>query len=200
MPSTLLVVFLMMTGGMLGAAVGVRWLASFSDERLHTAVRTLLVFVGVLLIIEAALPWTSSGVPVGPMGQGMVALCAGPFIGAVSALLGVAGGELIIPTLVLFFGADQDGGYDQFAHQHPDHSGWPCQAPREGCVPGHVRGTALGCADGPGNGGGKCSGWSVGYLRASQRGQGVAGCRADRVGAAPLQDTDVERAIDIVGA
>ena len=69
MPSTLLVVFLMMTGGMLGAAVGVRWLASFSDERLHTAVRTLLVFIGVLLIIEAAPPGLRVGFRLVPWGR-----------------------------------------------------------------------------------------------------------------------------------
>lgn len=36
--------------------------------------------------------------------MGLIAACAGIGIGAVSTRLGVAGGELIIPTLVLAFG------------------------------------------------------------------------------------------------
>ena len=36
----------------------------------------------------------------------LVILIAGFIIGVVAALLGVAGGELLIPTLVLLFGAD----------------------------------------------------------------------------------------------
>jgi len=49
-------------------------------------------------------PWVSRGLPVGVVGQVLVASLAGLGIGTVSTLLGVAGGELIIPTLVLAFG------------------------------------------------------------------------------------------------
>jgi uncharacterized membrane protein YfcA len=94
----------MMVGGMAGAALGARWLAHISDERLHAAVRTLLVSIGVLLIVESAAPGTSAGVAGGPILQGALAALAGVIIGAVSTILGVAGGELIIPTLVLLFG------------------------------------------------------------------------------------------------
>lgn len=101
---TALLIVCMMAGGMLGAALGARWLASVSDERLYAGVRFLLVVIGVLLIIEAATPWTSSGLPLGSVAQGAMAFIAGLLIGAVSTLLGVAGGEMIIPTLVLVFG------------------------------------------------------------------------------------------------
>jgi uncharacterized membrane protein YfcA len=94
----------MIAGGMAGAALGARWLARVSDERLHAAIRALLVGIGVLLIIEAVTPWVSRGLPLDAIGQAIAASVAGLGIGAVSTLLGVAGGELIIPTLVLAFG------------------------------------------------------------------------------------------------
>jgi len=94
----------MAAGGMIGAGFGARWLARVTDERLHTAVRALLIGIGGLLIAEAVTPWISRGLPVSVVGQAVAASLAGLGIGAVSTLLGVAGGELIIPTLVLAFG------------------------------------------------------------------------------------------------
>jgi uncharacterized protein len=94
----------MMVGGMIGAAIGSRWLARVSDARLHAAVRMLLITIGALLIVESLGSWTSPGLPFGAVALGLIAACAGIGIGAVSTLLGVAGGELIIPTLVLAFG------------------------------------------------------------------------------------------------
>ena len=94
----------MIAGGMSGAGVGARWLARVSDARLHAAVRALLIGIGGLLIAEAVTPWASRGLPLGAVGQAVAASLAGLGIGAVSTLLGVAGGELIIPTLVLAFG------------------------------------------------------------------------------------------------
>lgn len=94
----------MMAGGMLGAAIGSRWLAKISDTRLHAAVRTLLVAIGILLIAEGLGSWASPGLPLGEVALYLIAFVAGLGIGAVSTLLGVAGGELIIPTLVLGFG------------------------------------------------------------------------------------------------
>lgn len=94
----------MMAGGMLGAETGSRWLARTSERALHAAVRTLVVGIGVLLMVESVTPWESPGLPVGPATRAVTALTAGIPIGIVSTLLGVAGGELIIPTLVLALG------------------------------------------------------------------------------------------------
>ena len=94
----------MVAGGVIGAGFGARWLARVSDQRLHTAVRALLIGIGCLLIAEVVTPWASRGLPVSVVGQAVFASLAGLGIGAVSTLLGVAGGELIIPTLVLAFG------------------------------------------------------------------------------------------------
>ena len=94
----------MTVAGMVGAGFGARWLARVSDERLHTAVRMLLVGIGALLIIEGVTLWEWHGLPFGVVGRSFTAVLVGLGIGTVSTLLGVAGGELIIPTLVLAFG------------------------------------------------------------------------------------------------
>lgn len=60
----------------------------------------------MLLIAEGSLPWQAGGVPWGLGGRLPLAAVVGVGIGLVSSLLGVAGGELIIPTFVFLFGAD----------------------------------------------------------------------------------------------
>jgi uncharacterized membrane protein YfcA len=104
LPSAVPVAVAMMVGGMIGAAVSSRWLTRVSDVRLHSAVRVLLISIGALLVVESLGSWTSNGLPFGPSALAIIAACFGVGIGAVSTLLGVAGGELIIPTLVLGFG------------------------------------------------------------------------------------------------
>ena len=56
------------------------------------------------MIVESLASWASAALPLGEAGRAIVAAGAGIGIGAVSTLLGVAGGELIIPTLVHAFG------------------------------------------------------------------------------------------------
>jgi uncharacterized membrane protein YfcA len=104
LPSAVPVAVARMVGGMIGAAAGSRWLARVSDARLHAAVRALLVAIGALLIVESIGSWGSTGLAISGAAQSLAAAGAGVGIGAVSTLLGAAGGELIIPTLVLGFG------------------------------------------------------------------------------------------------
>lgn len=93
----------MMLGGVVGAAIASRWLARVSERRLHAAIRALLMGIGALLIIESATAWESDGLPFDTAGRAAVGSAVGVGIGMVSTLLGVAGGELIIPALVLLF-------------------------------------------------------------------------------------------------
>jgi uncharacterized membrane protein YfcA len=79
-----------------------------SEVLLERFILVLLVGIGTALVVEAFLPQEVSGFL--PEGSSLllrlaVAVVLGVLIGLVSSLLGVAGGELIIPTLVFVFGA-----------------------------------------------------------------------------------------------
>jgi uncharacterized membrane protein YfcA len=94
-------------GGIVGAGWSARLLPRLSDHRLEHLIAWLLAGIGVLLIVEALLP----GQPTVLLSRNPATLIVsgvalGLVIGAVAALLGVAGGELLIPTLMLVYGAD----------------------------------------------------------------------------------------------
>lgn len=98
------VVLNLLAGSLLGAWLGAGWATRLRSETLHRVIAALLV------VIAAVLPTghgTASGAPLvaGPA-QAAAGVAAGFGIGVVASLLGVAGGELLIPTLVLLFGAD----------------------------------------------------------------------------------------------
>lgn len=96
----------LVVGGVAGAYLGASWLIGASSVLLLRGVRGLLGLIGVLLLVEAFVPWRPVGLVAAPLAQAFTGLVAGTLIGAVSSLLGVAGGELIIPTLVFAFGVD----------------------------------------------------------------------------------------------
>lgn len=74
------------------------------SETLYRVISVLLVAIAVVLVLGHG---TSAGQPLLTGSQQIVAgISAGFVIGIVASLLGVAGRELLIPTLVLLFGAD----------------------------------------------------------------------------------------------
>ncbi len=94
----------MIVGAAVGAFVGPALAGRLSNAWLNRVILVLLVAIGAALIVEAFLPEaTSSLVP--PDLWPVAALGLGLGIGLVSSLLGVAGGELIIPSFVFAFGA-----------------------------------------------------------------------------------------------
>jgi uncharacterized protein len=102
------VVFAMIAGAVCAAFVGVALVHRIAEHMLERFILVLLVGIGTALIVEAFLPGGVSALL--PKGTSLplhlcVAVVFGLFIGLVSSLLGVAGGELIIPTLVFVFGA-----------------------------------------------------------------------------------------------
>jgi uncharacterized protein len=98
----------MIAGAVSAAFVGVALVHRISEVLLERFILVLLVGIGTALVVEAFLPQEVSGfLPEGssPLLRLAVAVVLGVLIGLVSSLLGVAGGELIIPTLVFVFGA-----------------------------------------------------------------------------------------------
>ena len=93
-------------GATVAAFVGAGWLHRLSDRWLSQAVLGLLVVLGVALIFEGLIE--DAGTALIPDGTATRVACGfalGLGIGFVSSLLGVAGGEVIIPTLVFGFAA-----------------------------------------------------------------------------------------------
>ena len=77
-----------------------------SEHLLERIILVFLVVIGSALIVEAFLPQDVPGLlPDALPVRVVAAVLFGLGIGLVSSLLGVAGGELIIPTLVFAFGA-----------------------------------------------------------------------------------------------
>ena len=64
----------------------------------------LLVLIAVLLFVTHFFAVEPLNVPAGP--RTVLGIAAGVIIGVVAALMGVAGGDLIIPTIVLLYGTD----------------------------------------------------------------------------------------------
>lgn len=98
----------MMAGAVSAAFVGAALVHRISERLLERFILVLLVGIGVALVGEAFLPQEVSSFLPGdssPLVRLVVAAVFGLFIGLVSSLLRVAGGELIIPTLVFVFGA-----------------------------------------------------------------------------------------------
>jgi uncharacterized membrane protein YfcA len=95
---------------MSGAAVAAAWVGvglvhRVSEERLRRCIFVLLLALGLALFVEAFVPLRPGGLD-SASGKLALGLVSGIGIGLVSSALGVAGGELIIPTLVFGVGAD----------------------------------------------------------------------------------------------
>jgi uncharacterized protein len=99
------VVLNLLAGSLLGAWCGASWATRLHSRILYRLIAGLLVGIAVVLALGHS--WVSSNAPAltGVLLWVSGAL-AGFAIGAIASLLGVAGGELLIPTIVLLFGID----------------------------------------------------------------------------------------------
>lgn len=92
-------------GSLLGAWWGASWATRAHPRTLYRVIAALLMLIAVALLVHHWLP-TGGTALVSGHGQIAAGLVAGFGIGVVASLLGVAGGELLIPTIVLLFAAD----------------------------------------------------------------------------------------------
>ena len=90
---------------MIAALFGAALFHRLSDQVIERMILILLLIIGCALVVESFLPTVSAAllpavvwIPAG--------ILFGLGIGIVSSLLGVAGGEVIIPTLIFAYGAD----------------------------------------------------------------------------------------------
>jgi uncharacterized protein len=96
-----------LAGGIVAAWFGVSLLSRIPKTRIMGVIAVLLLGVTALLAAETMISgasWTLLGHE--SAWRAPAAVVAGLLVGAISSLLGVAGGEFIIPILIFVFGAD----------------------------------------------------------------------------------------------
>lgn len=93
-------------GSMAGAYSAPGLLRRMSDHQLERLLALLLITIAVILLVEAFVPLVPLGL-LAPTGAGgfLAGAALGIGVGIVASALGVAGGELLIPTLILVYGA-----------------------------------------------------------------------------------------------
>ncbi len=94
----------LLAGSLIGAWLGATWATRMQSKTLYRVLAVLLVGIAVTLVATHLGDLRPSGIT-GPM-QVTAAVIAGAGIGVVAALMGVAGGELLIPAIVLLYGID----------------------------------------------------------------------------------------------
>lgn len=98
------VVLNLLAGSLIGAWFGAGWATHLASRTFFRLIAVLLVLIA-LVLVTLHHP-TAAAPPLTGLPQLAVGVAAGVVIGIVAAMLGVAGGELLIPTLVLLFGVD----------------------------------------------------------------------------------------------
>lgn len=94
----------LLSGSLIGAWFGASWATRMKSRTLYQTLAVMLVLIAAVLIFghqtEVDHPLLTG------TAQAIAGVAAGFGIGVVAAIMGVAGGELLIPTLVILFGLD----------------------------------------------------------------------------------------------
>jgi uncharacterized protein len=97
----------LLVGGIVAAWLGAGYLKHIPKARMMGVIATLLLTTAALLAIETMISGTAWSLLAADSSWRLpVAVLAGLVVGAISSLLGVAGGEFLIPILIFLFGAD----------------------------------------------------------------------------------------------
>lgn len=94
----------LLAGSLVGAWIGAAWAVRMRTATLYRVIALLLVGIAGVLAAEEA--GTVHPLELDTTPRVIAGVAAGVGIGIVAAVMGVAGGELLIPTLVLLYGVD----------------------------------------------------------------------------------------------
>lgn len=94
----------LLAGSLLGAWAGATWATRMRSATLYRVLAIVLIVIAAALVATHLGQVHSLALPVA--WRVVAGLVAGFLIGVVAALMGVAGGELLIPTIVLLFAVD----------------------------------------------------------------------------------------------
>ncbi|MDI3402579.1 sulfite exporter TauE/SafE family protein [Streptomyces cavernicola] len=94
----------LLAGSLLGAWAGASWAVRMRSSTLYRVLAVLMVLMAAALVLTHTTTLAALALPL--WAQVPAGAAAGFGIGVVAAIMGVAGGELLIPTIVLLFGED----------------------------------------------------------------------------------------------
>ncbi|MDQ6657633.1 MAG: sulfite exporter TauE/SafE family protein [Actinomycetota bacterium] len=94
----------LLAGSLLGAWIGATWATKLRSATLYKVLAVLLVLIAAALASTHLAQLGSLQLDVLP--RSIFGVIAGTGVGVVAALMGVAGGELLIPTIVLLYAVD----------------------------------------------------------------------------------------------
>ncbi|MFF5635521.1 TSUP family transporter [Streptomyces sp. NPDC012825] len=98
------VVVNLLAGSLLGAWAGAAWAVRMGSSALYKVLAALMVLMAAALVLTHTTTVDPLAMPL--WAQVPCGVVAGFGIGVVAAIMGVAGGELLIPTIALLFGED----------------------------------------------------------------------------------------------
>lgn len=99
-----LIMAMMLPASLAGAWFGAGWAMQLSTRALYQVIAILLLLIGLLLWFEPA--QQAHQLIESQNWQWLLGALSGFVIGVIASVLGVAGGEFFIPTLILLFGVD----------------------------------------------------------------------------------------------
>lgn len=97
------VIITLLSGSIAGAWYGAGWCTKIHSKTLYKVIAMLLVFIAGILLVGHD---TSYQLSLNGWALVLTGSMVGFGIGVVASLLGVAGGELLIPTIIILFGID----------------------------------------------------------------------------------------------
>lgn len=94
----------LLAGSLIGACAGATWAVRMRSSTLYKVLAALMVLMAAALLVTHVTTVGTLSLPL--WAQVPLGVVAGFGIGVVAAIMGVAGGELLIPTIVLLFAVD----------------------------------------------------------------------------------------------
>jgi uncharacterized membrane protein YfcA len=100
------IILSMLFGSVIGAWFGAGYAIKLKSELLYKIIGFLLLFIAVVLVLEHYFLQSTNALFESEFFTLLSGVFVGGFIGIVAAILGVAGGELYIPAIILIYGVD----------------------------------------------------------------------------------------------
>lgn len=101
-----LIIINILIGSLVGAYLGANYAMKIRESSLNKIIFSLLIILAISMIVGHNYLASGEALFSNQIVLFIVGIISGVFIGLISSILGVAGGEFIIPTLILLFGLD----------------------------------------------------------------------------------------------